>query len=130
MHEIYSRLWSILTELSSTGGSPPFKPDDFTQRNTNEPYIDFLNFILHQSSIAQVLSTSYGDDEQSVRLARFKSILTSNVTYHPGTTRLCSESLQYVRSTWISWNDSGLLYWRLRVISLIITFRRTLKLDL
>ena len=60
-------------ELSSTGGSPPFKPDNSTPTNTNEPYVDFLNFILDQSSIAQVLSTSYGDDEQTVRLARFKS---------------------------------------------------------
>ncbi|KAF8801356.1 subtilisin-like protein [Phlegmacium glaucopus] len=50
----------------STGGSPIFKPDKATPNNTNEPYLDFLNFILDQDSIAQVLSTSYGDDEQTV----------------------------------------------------------------
>ncbi|KAF8998513.1 peptidase S8/S53 domain-containing protein [Cyathus striatus] len=50
----------------STGGSPPFTPDSQTTTNTNEPYLDWLNFILAQSTIPQVVSTSYGDDEQTV----------------------------------------------------------------
>lgn len=50
----------------STGGSPPFKPDSNTPTNTNEPYLDWLNFILAQSSIPQTFTTSYGDDEQTV----------------------------------------------------------------
>ncbi|PPQ71894.1 hypothetical protein CVT24_006868 [Panaeolus cyanescens] len=50
----------------STGGSPPFIPDSFTTTNTNEPYLDFLTFILGQSTIPQVFTTSYGDDEQTV----------------------------------------------------------------
>lgn len=50
----------------STGGSPPFKPDSFTLTDTNEPYLDWLNFILAQDTIPQVISTSYGDNEQSV----------------------------------------------------------------
>jgi tripeptidyl-peptidase I len=62
-------------ELSSTGGSPSFKPDNSTPTNTNEPYLEFLNFFLNEDSIPQVLSTSYGDDEQTVRLDRFKSSL-------------------------------------------------------
>ncbi|KAI0705250.1 peptidase S8/S53 domain-containing protein [Cytidiella melzeri] len=35
----------------STGGSPPFTPDSETPTNTNEPYLDWLNFILAQSSV-------------------------------------------------------------------------------
>jgi tripeptidyl-peptidase I len=55
----------------SVGGLPPFfKPDDFSgPNNTNEPFLDFLSYALDsdQDSFAQVLSTSYGDDEQTVR---------------------------------------------------------------
>lgn len=50
----------------STGGSPPFNPDINTPTNTNEPYLMWLNYILNQTSIPQVISTSYGDDEQTV----------------------------------------------------------------
>ncbi|KAI0306132.1 subtilisin-like protein [Multifurca ochricompacta] len=50
----------------STGGSPPYTPDVNTNSNTNEPYLDWLNFILNQTTIPQVISTSYGDDEQTV----------------------------------------------------------------
>ncbi|KAI0766668.1 subtilisin-like protein [Trametes elegans] len=50
----------------STGGSPPFNPDGATQNNTNEPYLDWLNFMLGQDKIPQTLTTSYGDDEQTV----------------------------------------------------------------
>ena len=73
--------------LSSTGGSSPFKPDNATPNNTNEPHIDFLNHALEQDSFAQVLTTSYGDDEQTVRFTRL-NILTWNVTCPPGATRL------------------------------------------
>ncbi|KAJ7860439.1 peptidase S8/S53 domain-containing protein [Mycena olivaceomarginata] len=50
----------------STGGSPPFLKDTFTTTNTNEPYLDWLNFILNQTTIPQTFTTSYGDDEQTV----------------------------------------------------------------
>ncbi|KAI9444519.1 subtilisin-like protein [Lactarius indigo] len=50
----------------STGGSPPFIPDSNTPTNTNEPYLDWLNFVLAGTSIPQTISTSYGDDEQTV----------------------------------------------------------------
>ena len=53
--------------VNSTGGSPPFIPDSFTPTNINEPYLDWLNFILAQDTVPQVISTSYGDDEQTVR---------------------------------------------------------------
>jgi tripeptidyl-peptidase I len=50
----------------STGGSPPFISDSNTMSDTNEPYLDWLNFILDQETIPQTISTSYGDDEQTV----------------------------------------------------------------
>lgn len=46
--------------------SPPFDPSLSTPRNTNEPYLDWVNWLLNQHSIPQVISTSYGDDEQTV----------------------------------------------------------------
>ncbi|KAI0036025.1 tripeptidyl peptidase A [Vararia minispora EC-137] len=55
----------------STGGRPPFIPDigTPTKSDTNEPYTKFLDFILAQNNIPQVISTSYGDDEQTVPIA-------------------------------------------------------------
>ncbi|KAF8914258.1 subtilisin-like protein [Gymnopilus junonius] len=50
----------------STGGSPPFIPDDNTPTDTNEPYTTWLDFILAQPSPPLTISTSYGDDEQTV----------------------------------------------------------------
>ncbi|KAH9059750.1 tripeptidyl peptidase A [Lactarius vividus] len=50
----------------STGGIPPFIPDANTPIDTNEPYLDWLEFILAQDKIPQVISTSYGDDEHTV----------------------------------------------------------------
>ncbi|KAA1474154.1 subtilisin-like protein [Dentipellis sp. KUC8613] len=50
----------------STGGSPPFNPDSSTPTNTNEPYLDWLDFIAAQDTIPQTITTSYGDDEQTV----------------------------------------------------------------
>jgi tripeptidyl-peptidase I len=56
----------LLIFAFSTGGKPPFIPDLSTLDNTNEPYLEWANFALAQSSLPQVISTSYGDDEQSV----------------------------------------------------------------
>jgi tripeptidyl-peptidase I len=50
----------------STGGSPPYLPDLNTPTNTNEPYLDWLEYITSQYSVPQVISTSYADDEQTV----------------------------------------------------------------
>ncbi|KAL8886148.1 MAG: hypothetical protein Q9215_006103 [Flavoplaca cf. flavocitrina] len=50
----------------NTGGSPPFKPDDGTPINTNEPYLVWLQYVLAQRDLPQVISTSYGEDEQTV----------------------------------------------------------------
>jgi tripeptidyl-peptidase-1 len=53
----------------STPGSPPFIPDTLTPQNTNEPYTDWLDFVLAQPKLPLVISTSYGDDEQTVPLS-------------------------------------------------------------
>ncbi|KAH8118643.1 tripeptidyl peptidase A [Phellopilus nigrolimitatus] len=50
----------------STAGSPPFIPDIGTPTDTNEPYTIWLDFILSQDNPPQTISTSYGDDEQTV----------------------------------------------------------------
>lgn len=52
----------------STGGRPQFNPDLATPSNTNEPYLDWLSYILSQpqDSIPKVITTSYGDNEQTV----------------------------------------------------------------
>jgi tripeptidyl-peptidase-1 len=58
--------WPTHLTAYSTGGSPPYASDLLTQMNTNEPYLTWLQYILAQTDIPQVISTSYGDDEQTV----------------------------------------------------------------
>lgn len=52
----------------STAGRPPFTASNKTKSNSNEPYADWLDFVLNQDQkdLPQVISTSYGDDEQTV----------------------------------------------------------------
>ncbi|KAK4999630.1 hypothetical protein LTR66_001366 [Elasticomyces elasticus] len=53
-------------EVCSIGGSPPFKPDLSLDTNKNEPYLAWLDYILALPNPPRVISTSYGDDEQTV----------------------------------------------------------------
>ncbi|KAJ3824123.1 tripeptidyl peptidase A [Lentinula raphanica] len=50
----------------STSGNPPFKPDSITPSNTNEPYSEWLDYVLSQDDPPLTISTSYGDHEQTV----------------------------------------------------------------
>lgn len=50
----------------STGGSPPYHPDLVTPTDTNEPYLTWVNYVLGLKHLPQVISSSYGDDEQSI----------------------------------------------------------------
>ncbi|CAK7199346.1 hypothetical protein SEUCBS139899_002024 [Sporothrix eucalyptigena] len=54
----------------STGGLGPLvpTPEEPTQPGSNEPYLEFLTYILalKDSELPQTLSTSYGEEEQSV----------------------------------------------------------------
>ncbi|MCJ1403533.1 hypothetical protein MMC11_006756 [Xylographa trunciseda] len=57
-----------------TGGSPPFIPnlDEPTAAdNENEPYLNYYQYLLAQnnSALPQVITNSYGDDEQTVPVA-------------------------------------------------------------
>jgi tripeptidyl-peptidase-1 len=58
--------WPTHLTAYSTGGSPQYLPDRVTVNNTNEPYLTWLQYILAQPDIPHVISTSYGDDEQTV----------------------------------------------------------------
>lgn len=53
----------------NTAGSPPFMNDTATPTDTNEPYLEWLNFMLNQTTLPNVISNSYGDDEQTVPLS-------------------------------------------------------------
>ncbi|KIM46464.1 hypothetical protein M413DRAFT_8304 [Hebeloma cylindrosporum] len=66
----------IAPTFYSTEGEPPFIPDVVTPTNTNEqvpmtsnlvvPYTEWLDFILSHKNPPLAISTSYGDDEQTV----------------------------------------------------------------
>ncbi|KAG2068082.1 subtilisin-like protein [Suillus decipiens] len=58
--------WPTPGMFYSTGGEPPFDPDLLTGSDTNEPYSDWLDYVLSQDPVPQTISTSYGDDEQTV----------------------------------------------------------------
>ncbi|KAG2367593.1 peptidase S8/S53 domain-containing protein [Suillus spraguei] len=58
--------WPTRRTFYTTGGEPPFIPDLTTPNDTNEPYTDWLEYVLSHDDIPQTISTSYGDDEQSV----------------------------------------------------------------
>ncbi|KAJ7591435.1 tripeptidyl peptidase A [Mycena floridula] len=50
----------------STAGRPPFLPTEPGQENTNEPYLDWLHYVLGHDKRPHVISTSYGESEQTV----------------------------------------------------------------
>ncbi|KAK6596575.1 Pro-kumamolisin [Botrytis cinerea] len=50
----------------TTGGSPPFTPDEQTPTDTNEPYLTWLQYVLSQKNLPGVVSNSYQDTEQTV----------------------------------------------------------------
>ncbi|OJA15326.1 hypothetical protein AZE42_03348 [Rhizopogon vesiculosus] len=58
--------WPTPATFYSTGGKPPFDPDSPESDNTNEPYANWLHHVLSQDTLPQSISTSYGDDEQTV----------------------------------------------------------------
>lgn len=60
---------SIPNIYYSTYGSPPWLGGDIAE-NTNEPYLEFLNYLLslNDSSLPNTISISYGDDESTVPL--------------------------------------------------------------
>ncbi|KAK4956928.1 hypothetical protein LTR66_013327, partial [Elasticomyces elasticus] len=59
-------VYPTMIRVFSTGGSPPFIPDLHTPTDTNEPYLVWLDYMLSDPNPPQTISTSYGDDEQTV----------------------------------------------------------------
>lgn len=59
----------------STGGSPPIVG---TGANTNEPYLEFIDFLMTLSgtSLPNTVSISYGDDEDTVPLSYADEVCT------------------------------------------------------
>ena len=50
----------------SVGGRAPFQRSRFSTENKNEPYLDWLQFVLAKPDLPQVITTSYADEEQTV----------------------------------------------------------------
>lgn len=63
--------WPTKLIAYTVGGSPPYIPDEYTNTDSNEPYLDWLASVLAEddADIAKVISTSYDDDEQTVPLS-------------------------------------------------------------
>jgi tripeptidyl-peptidase-1 len=68
--------FNIPSTFYSNPGSPPYIPDENTPTNTNEPYTTEFEYLLSlpDSKLPSILSTSYGDDEQTVPLAYQKRV--------------------------------------------------------
>ncbi|TLD31936.1 putative aspartic-type endopeptidase [Venturia nashicola] len=67
--------WPVPLVSYSTGGlQPGFKPDQSTPTNSNEPYLAWVQYMLGQKSLPNVVSTSYGDDEQTMSPEYAKSV--------------------------------------------------------
>lgn len=58
----------------NVGGRPPFHADDFSTENTNEPYLEWLQYMLTRPTLPQVISLSYADDEQTVPFSYAKRV--------------------------------------------------------
>lgn len=60
--------FNIPSTYYSNAGRPPYIPDQVTPTNTNEPYSTEFEYLLNlpDSKLPSLLSTSYGDDEQTV----------------------------------------------------------------
>lgn len=50
----------------NVGGRAPFQKSRFSTDNKNEPYLEWLQYVLAQPDLPQVITTSYADEEQTV----------------------------------------------------------------
>lgn len=61
----------------NVGGKPPYTPDAYWgDMHSNEPYLDWLDYILTQDRIPLVMSSSYGDFEQTVPESYARKVCT------------------------------------------------------
>jgi tripeptidyl-peptidase-1 len=63
-----------LIAYSTAGRNPTYMPDTLTVENTDEPFLVWANYITSQEDIPQVISTSYGDNEQTVSRAYAQAV--------------------------------------------------------
>lgn len=63
---VFGITYPTKVQAYNTGGRPPFKADTATPMDANEPYMDWLDFMLGLEQPPQTITTSYGDDEQTV----------------------------------------------------------------
>ncbi|KAJ4287152.1 hypothetical protein N0V90_012550 [Kalmusia sp. IMI 367209] len=66
--------WPTPLHAWSTGGDPPFVPDADNPEVDNEPYLTWVNFVLQQHFVPQVISNSYEDNEQTVPISYAKTV--------------------------------------------------------
>lgn len=59
----------------NVAGTPPFTPDLFTPDNSNEPFLDWVNFMLsNQTTLPNVVSISYADEDQTIPASYANSV--------------------------------------------------------
>ncbi|KAJ6784144.1 hypothetical protein PWT90_04174 [Aphanocladium album] len=58
----------------NVGGQPPFHASANKVHNANEPYMEWLNYLLEQDNLPSVISISYADEEQTVPEAYAKRV--------------------------------------------------------
>lgn len=58
--------WPVNNIFWSTGGEPPFQPAGSSVNNTNEPYLEWLQYIAKERNLPTTITSSYGDDERTV----------------------------------------------------------------
>lgn len=62
------QVFTSYADVCALSGNGPYNPDANSASNTNEPYLDLQNYLLSlpDAELPSVLTTSYGDDEQTV----------------------------------------------------------------
>ena len=61
-----SLAWPTPLVTYSIGGEPPFLSSSALPNNTNEPFLEWLQYLLEQEHLPPVISISYGEEEQTV----------------------------------------------------------------
>ncbi|KAG9079042.1 hypothetical protein FS749_008892 [Ceratobasidium sp. UAMH 11750] len=61
----------------STGRLAPFIPDSTTATASNEPYLEWVNYMLAKDKLPWTISTSYGESEQTVPYDYAKRVCNS-----------------------------------------------------
>ena len=56
------------------GHASAFKPSAYTPTNSNEPYLEWLQYLLAQPTLPQVITISYADEEQSIPYSYAKRV--------------------------------------------------------